>query len=188
MQVAVKLIKLIPVKIEDNALSLSAYRVSEERWELHDVSGEGRGVDSLLEVASEYLVRERSNEALVLVEVEGLGLKVLIGETLLSRGGTIISQKPSYLRRILVFKCDQTGKCSPKYEFSPKTQVVVYDGELVVKDLDFDFLVLECEDAQRIILPHELVLPHVRIETGKKRRGRRRKKRKASSRRKGKAS
>lgn len=181
MQIAVKLIKLTPDKLEDDVLIISAYKVSEERWELREVNKEGRGVDSLLEVASEYIVKERSSESLLLVEVEGLGLKVLIGETLLTRGGTIISQKPSYLRRVLLFKCNGTGRCSPKHEFSPRTQVIVYDGELVVKDTDFDFLVVECEDTSRIVLPHELVLPQVRVETSKKKRSKRRKKRKSTT-------
>ena len=189
LQVAVKVLKLKPLVVGDNYVELSAYIVDSEKWELREETVEGtKTIDKLLEVASEYLVKERPMETgMVLVETESPGLRVVLGEERQVSATTIMFPKPTYLRKIVLYKC-KDSKCNVIHTFKPEGQLVVYDGSIRVKTPDFSFLVIECEDLSRVVFPHELSLPLVKTEAEVKKHRKRRKKRSKLARKAGKKS
>jgi hypothetical protein len=194
LRIVAKVLKLKRVEEESDRVSLSGFRVESEKWDMREVLGkvEGDVVSKLLEVAGEYLVKEKSSDSFVLTEVETLGQKVVIGEGGDLGASTVLIPKPQYLRRVLFVKCNEPSSCRTIYEFKPSSQLIVYEGELVPRSLDYDLAIVECSEHTRIVFPQELVLPKPRIvekarrrksrkalkkkKTGKKR-GRKRKKR-----------
>jgi hypothetical protein len=168
LQVAVKLLKLKPVTLSDGTITLTAYEVDEEKWDLRDVGKkQGALIDTLLEIASEYIIKERQPGRFTLAEVEAPGLRVILGDGEAGAGSTIIVQKPSFLRKIILVKCAEAS-CKSLHEFKPTSQVIVYDGSISVTRYDFDFLIVECEDSVRAVMPSELALPSVKSSTAKK--------------------
>lgn len=175
LKIVAKVLKLKQKKESDQALTISGYYVEEEKWNMHDVEVDPSSiVNKLLEVAAEYTTRERKEDTFTLTEVETTGMRVAIGESTNISSSTIIVPKPTYLRRIVFYKCNEHGNCSPVYEYRPKSQLIVYEGDLGVSGIDYDFAVVECSDITRVIFPHELIQSRVKsTEDGKKRKRRR---------------
>lgn len=187
LKIAAKILRLRRKEDKDDAVELSGYYVEEEKWDVKELSEENFDKDTitkLLEIAAEYLVMDRSSGAFVLTEVETTGLRVTLGEGGQFEASTILVPKPSYLRRILFAKCHSTNNCTIVHEFRPSSQIIVYEGTLMTKNLDFDLAIIECGDHVRIIFPHELIQPKVKLQEKPARRKTRRKRKKKKSTRK----
>ena len=177
MQIILKVELLEPVLESDSNVRLGALRINKELWNPIEADSAKVAVDSLLEIAAENIVKHRSADKLVLVSVEAPGLRVVLGENLLRGSSTVLSPKPSYLRRVLFVKY-KNGKCEVVHEFRPKSQLLVYEGSIeLIQNIDYDFIIFECEDYKRVLLPHELLLSVVKSEVRKAKKTRRKKKR-----------
>lgn len=177
MNVVVKVLKLSP-KIEDNGVvSISGYNVREEKWVLREIpsSTQVNVIDRLLEVAAEYNVKERSPDVFTLSEVEAPGLRVVLGDGGRMNSSTVLTPKPSYLRKMTFVKCSDANDCKAVYEFKPGSQLIVYEGSINTGNINYDFIVLECDDHVRVLFPHELSQPKVKQVTKKARKKRKRK-------------
>ncbi len=175
MRIATKLLKLKPVEERVGGIALTGYRVVEEKWELREVEDLKPGesvINKLLEIAGEYLVRERSADTFNVLEVETLGQRVVIGEGEALKGSTVISPKPQYLRRVLLVKCFEPTNCKVVYEFRPSSQLLVYEGDLLIHGIDYDFIVVECSEYTRLLFPHELALSKAKVKIGERRKTR----------------
>lgn len=181
MNVAVKVLKLSPKIEDDGVVSISGYNVREEKWILREIPSNTQVnvIDKLLEVAAEYSVKERSPDTLTLSEVETPGLRVVLGDGGQFNPSTVLTPKPSYLRKMIFVKCNDTSNCNIVYEFKPTSQLIVYEGSINTGNIDYDFIVLECDDHVRVLFPHELSQPRVKQMT---KRARKKRKRKSSSR------
>jgi len=176
MQIILKVELLEPVSESDSSVRLGALRINKELWNPIEAGSAKVTVESLLEIAAENIVKHRSTDRLVLASVEAPGLRVVLGENLLKGSFTVLSPKPSYLRRVLFIKC-KNGKCEIVHEFRPKSQLLVYEGSIeLIRNIDYDLVIFECEDYRRVLLPHELLLPAVKSEVKKTRKSRRKKK------------
>ncbi|MEM4570543.1 MAG: hypothetical protein QXE66_04465 [Desulfurococcaceae archaeon] len=177
MNVIVKVLKLFP-KIEDTGVvGISGYIIREEKWALREIPGNMQVsvIERLLELAAEYNVKERSPDAFTLSEVEAPGLRVVLGDGGRFESSTVLTPKPSYLRRMVFVKCDDVSNCKAVYEFKPRSQLIVYEGSISVSNLDYDLIVLECDDHARVLFPHELSQPRVKHVVKKARKKRKRK-------------
>ncbi|MFZ8783315.1 MAG: hypothetical protein ACO2OR_04960 [Desulfurococcaceae archaeon] len=180
MKVISRIELLEPVLESSGSIRVKVLRVAKELWSPLEAGSAKITIDNLVEVAAENVVKHRSPEKLVLASVEAPGLKVILGENLLKGALTVLSPKPSYLKRILFVKCESSEKCSIVYEFRPSSQVLVYEGLIEVsQSINYDFIILECEDYKRIMLPHELMLPPVKSEVEKTKKARRRRRAKS---------
>ncbi|MEM4718176.1 MAG: hypothetical protein QXE81_05400 [Desulfurococcaceae archaeon] len=180
MRIIAKVLKLRQKSEENSLISVTGYYVEEENWNTHEIGEEVTSIiNKLLEVAAEYTTKEREESIMVLTEVETTGMRVIIGESNGIEASTVLVPKPSYLRRILFYKCDQHGTCKTIHEFRPGSQIILYEGSLNTAKIDFDFAILECGEFTRVLFPHELVQPKAKTrETRRrKRRSSRRKKR-----------
>lgn len=180
MKAIVKVIKLAPVNEKDNTVSISGYVVNEEKWEFRELSNDAQRalIDRLLETAAEYIVKERNFNTFTLSEVETPGLRVMLGDGELGEASTILIPKPSYLRRVLFVKCEETSNCKVVHIFRPSSQLIVYEGSISINsDMNYDFVILDCDDHIRVIFPHELSQPRVRQVTRKAGKKRKKKKR-----------
>jgi hypothetical protein len=169
-------IELLEQTAEGNSdIRLEALRVDKELWSPIEAMSSKVTVEDLLETAAENIVKYRVSEKVLLVSVETPGLRVILGDNSLKKTSTILSPKPSYLRRVLFVKCRDGGNCGVIYEFRPSRQLVVYEGAIeLLKSIDYDFIILECDDYKRILFPHELSMPAVKSEVKKTKRRRRR--------------
>lgn len=182
LRIATKVLKLATRSEKDGPVLVSGYYVNEEKWETREIPGDIKedGITKLLEVAAEYTVKERDSSEFLLVEVEAPGLRVVLGESGQLAASTVITPKPSYLRRMLFVKCVDSSNCKVVHEFKPSSQLMVYEGSIEVKDIDYDFIVVECGDHVRIVFPHELMQPRVKQKTPKSKRKRKKRKKRAS--------
>jgi len=179
LKIATKILKLKQVEEKDNYVSITGFRVEDEKWDVKEVSSEEsreKVINKLLEVAGEYMVHEKTSDSLVLIEVETLGQKVVIGEGGDLNASTVLIPKPQYLRRILFVKCTEPTNCRVVYEYKPSSQFIVYEGNLSINNIDYDFIVLEGNEYTRIIYPHELLLPKPKPKIEEKKKKKRRKK------------
>jgi len=163
MQVASRIELLEQVFESDSCVRVGALRINKELWSIHEVNAAKITIDDLVEVAAENIIKHRTSGKVLLVTAEIPGLRVVLGENTLKNTSTIISPKPSYLRRLLFVKCKSNEKCEVIYEFKPRSQVLVYEGSIeLLESIDYDFIILECEDYWRVILRHELTLPTIK--------------------------
>ncbi len=163
MQVASRIELLEQVFESDSCVRVGALRIVEELWSIHEVNAARITINELVEVGAENIIKYRTSGKVLLVTAEIPGLRVVLGENTLKNTSTIISPKPSYLRRLLFVKCRGSVKCEVVYEFKPRSQVLVYEGSIeLLKSIDYDFIILECEDYRRVILRHELTLPVIK--------------------------
>lgn len=183
LKIATKILKLKQVEEKDDNVSITGFRVEDEKWDIKEVDSEEsreKVINKLLEVAGEYMVHEKTSDSLVLIEVETLGQKVIIGEGGDLNASTVLIPKPQYLRRILFIKCTEPTNCRVVYEYKPSSQFIVYEGNLSINNIDYDFIVLEGNEYTRIIYPHELLLPKPKPKIEEKKKKKRRKKSKKS--------
>jgi len=189
LKIVAKVLKLQQKEDGDSNVTVSGYYVEEEKWDMRELAEENLDKDvitKLLEVAAEYMVKERASNEFLLTEVETTGLRVMLGEGGRFESSTVLIPKPSYLRRILFAKCQGENNCTVVYEFKPSSQIILYEGTLAVKNIDFDLAILECGDHVRVLFPHELVQPRTKLreKSVRKRKTRRKRKKKKSSSRK----
>lgn len=183
LKIATKILKLKQVEEKDDNVSITGFRVEDEKWDIKEVDSEEsreKVINKLLEVAGEYMVHEKTSDSLVLIEVETLGQKVIIGEGGDLNASTVLIPKPQYLRRILFIKCTEPTNCRVVYEYKPSSQFIVYEGNLSINNIDYDFIVLEGNEYTRIIYPHELLLPKPKPKIEEKKKKKMRKKSKKS--------
>ncbi len=183
LKIATKILKLKQVEEKDDNVSITGFRVEDEKWDIKEVDSEEsreKVINKLLEVAGEYMVHEKTSDSPVLIEVETLGQKVIIGEGGDLNASTVLIPKPQYLRRILFIKCTEPTNCRVVYEYKPSSQFIVYEGNLSINNIDYDFIVLEGNEYTRIIYPHELLLPKPKPKIEEKKKKKRRKKSKKS--------
>jgi hypothetical protein len=174
MRVISKIELLEQVTESDTTVRLEALRVDREMWNPIEVEGGRATLEDLVEIAAENIVKYRAGDKVLLVSVEAPGLRVILGDNSLKKTSTVLSPKPSYLRRVLFVKCREGGNCGVIYEFRPSSQLVVYEGSIeLLKNIDYDFIVLECDDYKRILLTHELSMSVVKSEVKKTRKKRR---------------
>lgn len=184
MKAIVKVLKLAPVNEKDDTVSISGYIVNEEKWEFRELSSDAQHalIDRLLEMAAEYVIKERSLHMFTLSEAETPGLRVMLGDGELPETSTVLTPKPSYLRRVLFVKCEETSNCKVVHVFRPSSQLIVYEGSMSIdSSLDYDFVILDCDDHIRVIFPYELSQSRVRQTTRKASKKRKKKKRHISS-------
>lgn len=185
MEAMIKVLKLIPVEVGDGIVTMSGYRVHEEKWDFRIIPNTNKPnivADKLLEIAAEYVVKERAPGVFTLSEAEIPGSRIVLGEGLNTKSLTVLVPKPSYLRRVLFIKCNEGSGCQPIYVYRPTSQLLVYEGYIIVNnsDLKYDFIVLECDDYIRVLLPHELNLPRTKDKALRKHVKKRRKKKSRS--------
>jgi hypothetical protein len=186
MQVASRIELLEQVFESDSHVRIGALRIDKELWNICEVNATRITIDELVEVAAENIIKHRTSGKVLLVTAEIPGLRVILGENALKNVSTIISPKPSYLRKLLFVKCKGSEKCIVVYEFKPRSQVLVYEGAIeLLKNIDYDFIILECEDYKRVILRHELTLPVIKnnVKTGRRKRKKQRTKTRKSEKR-----
>lgn len=70
----------------------------------------------------------------------------MIGEGETLKGSTATSPKPQYLGRVLLVKCVEPSNCKVVYEFRPSSQLLIYEGDLLIQGIDYDFIVVECSE------------------------------------------
>jgi len=177
MQIISKIEMLDHVAESNGIIRLEALRVGREIWNPIEAGNVKITIDDLVEIAAENLVKYRDSEKTLLVTVETPGLRVIHGGNPVKKASTVLSPKPSYLRRILFIKCRDSVNCDVIYEFKPKIQLVVYEGSIeLLKNIDYDFIILECEDYKRVLFPYELSIPAIKDQAKKPRKKRRKQK------------
>lgn len=185
----VKKMRLVSRDFEEEGVKLRVYDASEERWEALELKlrDSSELMNRMIEVAGNEIVREHPSGEYVYVTVEAPGLSVTIGEGEVQEALTLISPRPSSLRRVKLLKADGSGSLRVVKEIKPPGEVLVYDGYLwVPQDISYDLVLVETVDDARVLFPHELILPQIKIgETKKRRRGRRIGSRKKKGRRRG---
>ena len=171
MKTISKILKLVPETSSNGEVTIGYYVVKEEKWETSEINidSQEKVIDKLIETAAKHLILERDPYTTTLVEVETTGLKVIqseggVGENTL----TYLSLEPLYLKKILFIKCSEDNTCRVVYEYRPKFQAIIYDGFIEAKNIDYSFIIVETEKYSRIIFPHELVLPRLRLRKAKK--------------------
>lgn len=172
----VKKTKLIPRDFEENGVKLRVYEASEEKWDTVELKlrDPSELMNRMIEVAGNEIVMEHPSGEYVYVTVESPGLSVTIGEGEVQEALTLLSPKPSSLRRLKLLKMDESGNLRVVREIRPPGEVLVYDGYLwVPQDISYDLVLVETVDDVRVLFPHELVLPQIKIGEAKKRKRRR---------------
>lgn len=173
----VKKMRLIPRDFEEGGVKLRVYDASEERWEALELKlrDSSELMNRMIEVAGNEVVMEHPSGEYVYVTVEAPGLSVTIGEGEVQEALTLISPRPSSLRRVKLMKADESGNLRAVKEIKPPGEVLVYDGYLwIPQDVSYDLVLVETVDDVRVLFPHELILPQIKIGEAKKRRRSRR--------------
>lgn len=171
MNVIVKVLKLSPKMESNHMVGISGYNVREEKWILREIPSNVQVnlIDKLLEVAAEYSVKERNPDTLTLLEIETPGRRVVLVDGGRFSSSTVLTPRPSYLRKATFVKCNDANNCKAVYEFKPCSQLIVYEGSINAGNMDYDFIVFECDDYVRVLFPHELFQPKVKHKARKKR-------------------
>jgi len=192
LKLIVKSFKLTPFNEESDLLSMKLLEQSDEDWAELDLDldpREGNGgklLEKMLEIAGNKLTtwmsREGKDDSYKFVGVEAPGASTIIGEGSVAGVETLLAPKPTPLIRVRLVKVEGNEKYRVIHEFKPSRESIVYEGAILVKDpkLDYDLILVETPEDTRILLPHELVLPPLKLSTETSKRKRRRKPSKTS--------
>ncbi|ADV65157.1 hypothetical protein Desmu_0853 [Desulfurococcus mucosus DSM 2162] len=192
MRLVVRSFKLTPFEEETDVLKIRLYAQSDEQWREMEVdvntreSNGGRLLEKMLEVAGNQLVtwlaREGEAGCYRFVNAEAPGVSITLGEGSVEGVETLLALKPSHLIRVRLVRFEEPEKYHVVYEFKPSRESMVYEGFITVKnpELRYDLILVDTAEDTRIILPHEMVLPQLKLGEKRTRRTKRRRKTKSS--------
>lgn len=175
-----------PATYSADGVEFTVYEGEEVSWREIEIDAPDRDklVDEMVVEASSLAYQSRIDEGYSFVQLELPGVEVVEGEGDYSRAETIFYPVPVPINKIVFYK-SSGDKAVPVREIVVEKGKYVYDGYIVVKDIDFDLIEIHTSNGTRILFKEELKIPAVTRATGveavKKTRKRRRKIKKRSS-------
>ncbi len=188
MKVLLRTRVLRPQVLELGPISIRGLVVEDESWgetRVREKKDRVKLIHSLYNVASNRTYRAvKSIGGFVETEAVGIGAAALDGDGSYSEARVLLYPKPSRLLRVgVAWAGEKVEKLEDLdwYEVPAHLEFYVYEG-VIEAEKPWDFIVLDLEDGQRIILPSELRPAKPRAEKAAKKKTRRyRKKRKKQS-------
>ncbi|MCY0868044.1 MAG: hypothetical protein OWQ48_02280 [Desulfurococcus sp.] len=172
MKLIVESFKLTSSEEAGEGFKTILYKRGEEEWSevLVNVDESNSEVllNRMLELAGNKLTvkhARRESGEYTFINVKAPGASITLGEGSSSIAETMLSPKPKSLIGVRLVKVDSEGKYSVIRWLKPSGESIAYEGSIKIEDpgVQYDLVLLDLEDDVRILLPHELSLPKLRI-------------------------
>ncbi len=190
MKALVKTLVLKPEYLEDDRVKILLYKVSDEEWDSHIFRGSTNLLDKMLAYANNRVIMKSTTlkdlEGYIFSEVEVTGLKASRGEGVVKNVETILYPRPQPLQRIVFLK-KEDSMLKPVHEVKLDGEYWVYDSAIIVKNLEYDAILIETLEDKRIVLREEIIIP-TRKKIGETTKSLKKKRRKRKTRKKKKTS